>query len=80
MTICLDSLLVVFDECRPFFMKFGVEGGTFLAKQPGVRLVVGETDRLLRPLFGEGMNKGRLGSWGFGSLRVMIIPPSDLLV
>ena len=80
MTVRLDGLLVVFDECRPFSMKFGVEGGTFLAKQPGIRLVVGEANRLLRPLFGEGENKGHLGNWGFGSLRMMIIPPSDLLV
>ena len=80
MTVCLDSLLVVFDECRPFFTKFGVEGGTFLAKQLGVRLVVGEADRLSRLLFGKGMNKGCLESWGFGSLHMMIIPPSDLLV
>ena len=80
MTIHLGGLLIVFNECRPFSMKFGVEGGTFLAKQPGIYLVVGEANRLLRPLFGEGENKGRLGNWGFGSLRVMIIPPSDLLV
>ena len=80
MTICLDGLLVVFYKCRPFSMKFSVEGGTFLAKQPGIHLVVGEVNRLLRPLFGEGKNKGRLGNWGFGSLHVMIIPPLDLLV
>lgn len=80
MSIRIDCVCIFSAECRPFFLKFGMEGGTFLAKQAGISLIRSEADGLSWLLFAEVCdNGGLLGTWIVRRFGVMVKPPFYLL-